>query len=76
MLFKNTWQYEHELLRVNVLHPTEHICNFSTVLNINNKIQRDIDRSYDSTLERALLLLDTGNIEANQLHELQLEQRL
>ncbi len=76
MIFKNTWQFEHEPLEVEVLHPIEHICNFSKVSNINSRILHDIDMSYDSNPESVLPLLDNHNIESNQLGELQLKQLL
>jgi hypothetical protein len=76
MIFKNTWQFEHEPLELDVLHPTEDIHNSSKVLNINNKILHDIDMSYDSNPEPVPPLLDNDNIESNQLRELQLKQLL
>jgi hypothetical protein len=59
-----------------VLHPIEDIYNFSRVSNINNKIQPDIDMSYDNSHVPTLLLLGNDNIGSNQPGVLQPERLL
>ena len=76
MAFKITWQYEHELLRVILLHPTEDKDNFSTVLSIHNRILPYIDMSCDSNQEPVPQLLDNDNIVSNQPRVLQPKQPL